>query len=56
LIVDEITIPLPANLPPDTYRLLLGLYRWDTLERLPVINDNTGENAIELEWLEIQPK
>jgi hypothetical protein len=51
-IVDEITIPLPANLPPDTYRLLLGFYRWDTLERLPVMNDTTGENAIELEWPE----
>jgi hypothetical protein len=38
-------------LPPGDYRLLVGLYRWDTLERLAVVNDATGENAIELERL-----
>jgi hypothetical protein len=39
-------LPLPENLKPGTYTLLVGLYRLDTLERLPVVNDSTGENAI----------
>jgi hypothetical protein len=54
-LVDELLLPLPADLPPDNYRLLLGLYRWDTLERLPVQNDASGENAIELETFTLTP-
>jgi hypothetical protein len=54
LVVDEVTLPLPDHLPPDVYRLLVGLYRWDTLERLPVVNDTSGENAIELEIIELK--
>jgi len=50
-VIDEIVVPLPAELPPGDYRLLVGLYRWDTLERLAVVDDATGENAIELERL-----
>ena len=38
-VMDEITVSLPADLPPGEYHLLVGLYRWDTLERLPVIDD-----------------
>ncbi len=52
-VVDEITVPLPAELPSGAYHLLLGLYRWDTLERLAVVNDTTGENAVELEVLAV---
>jgi len=52
-VVDEIIVPLPTELPPGNYYLLLGLYRWDTLERLGVVNDSTGENAIELETLTV---
>jgi hypothetical protein len=52
--VDSILVPLPANLPAGTYRLLVGLYRWDTLERLPVLNDASGENAVELERMTLQ--
>jgi hypothetical protein len=52
-VIDELLLPLPTDLPPGDYRLLLGLYRWDTLARLPVKNDRTGENAIQLEALQI---
>lgn len=45
-VIDPITLPLPPNLPAGTYTLYAGLYRLDTLERLPVANDTTGENAI----------
>jgi 4-amino-4-deoxy-L-arabinose transferase-like glycosyltransferase len=55
LIPDEILLPIPPDLPADTYQLLVGLYRWDTLERLPVTDDKSGENAILLESIEIQP-
>ncbi len=53
-VIDSVVVPLPAELPAGTYRLLVGLYRWDTLERLPVINDRTGENAIELETVDVR--
>jgi hypothetical protein len=52
-VTDEIKVPLPTDLPSGNYHLLLGLYRWDTLERLGVANDSTGENAIELETLTV---
>jgi hypothetical protein len=45
---------IPAELPAGKYRLLVGLYNLETLERLPVQNDGTGEHAIELTKLEIQ--
>jgi hypothetical protein len=45
-VIDPIVLPLPENLEPGTYTLLVGLYRLDTLERLPVANDSTGENAV----------
>jgi hypothetical protein len=46
--VDSRELALPADLPPGQYRLLVGLYNPQTLERLAVQNDVTGENAIEL--------
>jgi hypothetical protein len=45
-VIDPFTLSLPANLPPGRYTLYVGLYRLDTLERLPVSNDTSGENAI----------
>jgi hypothetical protein len=37
VIVDERTVPIPDDLPPGDYRLVVGLYRADTGERLPVL-------------------
>jgi hypothetical protein len=48
LVIDSITLTLPDDLPPGQYSLFTGLYELDTLARLPVINDTTGENAIVL--------
>ena len=47
-------LPLPADLPAGRYELWTGLYRLETLERLPVQNDSSGENAVKLGTLELQ--
>jgi hypothetical protein len=45
-VIDPLTLPLPADLPPGHYTLWTGMYQLETLERLPVANDVSGENAI----------
>jgi hypothetical protein len=47
-VIDPFSLPLPPDLPPGRYTLWAGLYRLDTLERLPVANDTSGENAVRL--------
>jgi hypothetical protein len=39
-------LPIPANFPPGKYHLLIGLYNPSTLERLPLLPDPSGENAL----------
>ena len=46
-------VALPPNLPSGEYQLWLGLYNLDTLERLLVIDDTSGENAALLTTLMI---
>ena len=36
IITDPVSLPLPPDLPPGQYTLITGMYRLDTLERLPV--------------------
>lgn len=50
-------LPLPDDLEPGTYRLLTGMYRWPSLERLPVLSDVPGaENGtVELDEVEFRP-
>ena len=38
-------IMLPADIPPGSYDLFVGLYDPNTLERLTVLNDSSNENA-----------
>ncbi len=38
---DRQTLPLPATLAPGAYRVLLGIYNWQTGERLPVAGTGT---------------
>ncbi len=45
-IIDPITLPLPNDLPAGQYTALIGLYQLATLERLPLINDTSGENGL----------
>ncbi len=52
-VVADLVVPIPTEIPSGDYRLLVGLYRWDTLERMTVVNDMSGENAIELELLTV---
>ncbi|GAB4543522.1 MAG: hypothetical protein Kow0063_36760 [Anaerolineae bacterium] len=40
VIIDERVTPLPDDLPSGDYRLVVGLYRADTGERLPVLDAN----------------
>jgi hypothetical protein len=48
---DSADLALPENLPPGVYRLLVGLYDPTTLERVPLIGDTSGENAVLLETI-----
>jgi hypothetical protein len=41
--------------PPGDYILLVGMYRWDTGQRLPVAGDETGQNAVILGTIGVQP-
>ncbi len=50
---DTTDIHMPVGLPAGTYRLLVGLYDPDTFERVPVIADESGENAVILETVTI---
>ncbi len=53
----SVSLQLPADLPPGDYRLLVGMYRWPSLERLPVLSDVPGakDSVIELEKVRIAP-
>ena len=46
-------LTLPAEMPPDTYQLLVGLYDWPSLER-PHLTD--GRDSLPLTFVEITTK
>jgi hypothetical protein len=52
-IEETLVLTLPPDLSPGWYSLYLGLYQVDSLTRLPLTADHTGENALFLErlWL-----
>jgi hypothetical protein len=50
------TLDLPAALPEDRYTLWVGLYEPQTLQRVPVNQDTSGENAINLIEFQIGPE
>ncbi len=43
---DGVSLALPPDLPPGSYRILVGFYNPDTFERIGVINDQSGEAAV----------
>ncbi len=45
---ETISLSLSDTIIPGTYSLYVGMYNETTLERLPVIEDSSGENAIHL--------
>ncbi|HEY85873.1 MAG TPA: hypothetical protein G4N96_12275 [Chloroflexi bacterium] len=50
---DVVKFQLPSDLPAGQYRLALGMYSLDTMERLPIQNDVSGENAILLPYFNV---
>ncbi len=54
VIQEVVWLSLPTNLPPGSYNLYVGLYHPDTLERLPLQGDTSGENALILGPLVVQ--
>lgn len=50
---DTAHLTLPASLAPGRYRLLVGLYDPDTFERLPLLDDQSGENAVVLQTVQV---
>jgi hypothetical protein len=53
IIADEILVPLPAELPAGEYRLVIGMYEFETGARLPV--PGREDNSVLLEKVEILP-
>lgn len=52
---ETLVVPWTNTLPAGTYRLYLGMYDPETLARLPVQNDRSGENAILLDLITVTP-
>jgi hypothetical protein len=46
IVRERSVLALPEDVPAGTYELWIGLYRLDTQERLPVLRDTSGENAV----------
>jgi hypothetical protein len=51
VVLDEVTLPLPHDLPAGEYRIRVGFYRPETGERLPV-EESSGEAGADFIWLE----
>jgi hypothetical protein len=49
MIRERSVLTLPGDLPAGDYDVWVGVYRLDTLERLSVAGDVSGENAVLLE-------
>ncbi|MBE7554734.1 MAG: glycosyltransferase family 39 protein [Anaerolineales bacterium] len=47
-IVDTFQISLHPDTPPGRYKLLAGLYNPQTLERLPIVGGDEGQNIVEV--------
>ncbi|PWH16099.1 MAG: hypothetical protein DDG58_10160 [Ardenticatenia bacterium] len=54
VVIDPHLVVLPSSLPLGEYTVWVGMYRLDTMERLPLRNDNSGENAVLLERILIR--
>jgi hypothetical protein len=44
IVREEYELPLPADIPPGEYRVVAGVYYWETGQRLPVWDEN-GERV-----------
>jgi hypothetical protein len=48
IVVDRYGFLLSEDAQPGTYRLLVGIYRWDTMERLSISDPDGNLDAFEL--------
>ncbi len=55
IIRDSFTLLVPGDIPAGDYRLIAGWYLPETLERLPLLNDIGGENALSLTQVRVEP-
>lgn len=56
IIRDAYALPLPAPPPPGPYTILVGMYQWPSLERLPVTLDGAAQgDHVALEPMDAQP-
>ncbi|MGB0383592.1 MAG: ArnT family glycosyltransferase [Ardenticatenaceae bacterium] len=54
IIRDPYAIELPADLPPGQYTIIIGMYEWPSLERLPIIIDGAVQgDAIILDVISV---
>ena len=56
LVKDVVWLTLPPEVPPGEYSLWVGMYRVDTMERLPLQGDTSGENALFLGHIQVLPE
>lgn len=54
VVIDPHVVVLSTDLPAGEYTLWVGMYRLDTMERLPLRDDKSGENALLLGSILIQ--
>lgn len=54
VVKETIRLDLPPGLPEGEYQIVVGLYSLDTLERLPVNNDTSGENGVVIPGILVQ--
>lgn len=53
-ITDGVGLSLPAQIPAGTYRILAGWYHLETGQRLPLLDDDSGQNAVVLGEITVQ--
>jgi hypothetical protein len=51
---ETIRLDLPSDLPAGEYQVMVGMYLLDTLERLPVNDDISGESAVVIPGILVQ--
>ena len=54
VVADPHSLIVAPDVPPGDYHLMVGLYCWDTGERLPVLGDTTGQDAVILTEISVQ--
>jgi hypothetical protein len=40
IVIDPYSLSVPENAPVGEYRIVVGFYEWQTLQRLPVVDDD----------------